>query len=89
MEQLYLKIALTMEKVLKTTKYLYNCNPDEFSNKPYIEALHYKIQKTIELVAKLYDINYKTRDIQRISDVINARKFNENLINELTGRNYG
>jgi len=73
---------------MKTTTYLYDCEPSEFADMPYKKALQFKINKTKELVTKLLIIPYKKRDNYRVNHVLEAQSFNEKLIKELEEINY-
>lgn len=52
----------------------------------YQEALEYKIHNAKELRGKLLEVDYQTRDDERLNKVIKAIKFNEGLIEEMLGK---
>ena len=66
-----------------STIYLYNCEPSEFANLPYREALQYKLDKANELIYELTKPSYIDIDDERISAVLNAIKLCEGLLDEL------
>jgi len=78
--------------MFKDTQYLYGCNPSDFKNKIYLDALYYKRDKAKALYWELnkkinedgadYNSteNYELR--KREFHVYNAWKHNENLIEE-------
>lgn len=72
-----------MSKEMKTTKYLYNCNTDDFKKLPYEDALLYKYERAKELLYKIMETNYRERDQERSDAVHKAIKHNMFLINEL------
>ena len=43
---------------MHSTQYLYDCEPTEFMNLTYVDALHYKIDKTEKLKVKSWNKNW-------------------------------
>jgi len=68
---------------MKSTKYLYNCEPIEFINMSYKKAIDFKLQQAKELIATLMSEHYTVRDDQRVKAVFKAIKFNTELLKEL------
>lgn len=68
---------------MHSTQYLYDCEPTEFMNLTYVDALHYKIDKTEKLITKLLEPYYTERDFTHLRQVQIARNFNQELIKEL------
>jgi hypothetical protein len=78
---------------MKTTRYLYDCEPQDFWDLPYGEALAYKHNKAKELLSTLedllceqlertsYDDTYKLRE--RIFYVTKAMMHTKRLLDEL------
>ena len=72
-----------MEEDVRTTKYLYGCEPNEFSKIQYSEAIEYKIVKGKELLKVLVHDN-DMEDVERIKEVSQALSFNQKLLDELS-----
>jgi len=79
---------------LKPTKYLYDCEPQEFGYLNYVDAINYKLEKAKSLYRELleqenkmlqnrvdYDSYQELR--KRCMAVEKAVKFNEELLKEL------
>ncbi len=66
-----------------TTQYLYGCEPTEFVDLPYGEALLYKIRAGKKLVYILIEEHYSTRDDIRINAIGKADKHNRELLTEV------
>jgi len=81
---------------MKTTEYLYGCNALEWANEPYKMALLIRIDKAKELLGKviqdftdaLANGNRSKEELsmlaQREKDIMDAIKFNEKLLAELS-----
>lgn len=67
----------------KSTEYLYNCKPSKFSNLPYTKALEMRVLLAKKLLDELINVNLYARDDQRLKDVLNAKRFNEDLLMEI------
>lgn len=70
---------------MKSSRYLYDCNGEDFAGMSYEDALLYKISCAKELVSVLNDVNFKNRDTKRINDVLKAIEFNKELLREMEG----
>ena len=70
---------------MKTTKYLYDIEPQTFIHIQYHKALEFKIKKAKELLHKLLEPEINDRDENRIDAVYNAIEFNKKLLNEIKG----
>lgn len=68
---------------MQTTQYLYNCDPIEFANLSYKDALEFKALAAKRLIKELYQVHYLERDQAYLSDVINAENHNLNLLKEI------
>lgn len=68
---------------MKSTEYLYGVPAQKFSQLSYTEALHYRIKSAQTLVAELLAPPYNERDQVRLTDVLKAIKFNEDLLREM------
>ena len=66
-----------------STQYLYACEPTEFADLPYREALAYKIDKANLLLVSLTYVPWQTRDEERVGKVLDAIKLNKQLLKEL------
>lgn len=66
-----------------STRYLYDCSPNDFAYMPYIEALEYKIKQADILLSQLLKPSYVDRDYVRVGKVIKAISYNKQLIDEL------
>ena len=71
------------ENGMKSCKYLYDCDGEDFAGMSYEDALLYKISCAKDLVAKLSEISYQNRDTKRINDVLKAIEFNKELLREM------
>ena len=81
---------------MKTTEYLYGCNAKEWANEPYKRALLIRIDKARELLGNvikdftdgLANGNRTKEELsqlaQREKDILDAIKFNEKLLTELS-----
>jgi hypothetical protein len=68
---------------MKSSEYLYDVNPSAFKDLKYTDALEKKRHLANALLVKLvHDENMKDND--RINAVIDAVRFNDNLIKEIT-----
>lgn len=70
---------------MKSTKYLYDIDPEIIRDMPYETALEFRIYCCKALLKKLVEVHYTTRDDIRINHVMDAEKFNQKLLNELNG----
>ena len=68
---------------MKSTEYLYGVSAREFSQLSYTDALYYRIQSAQSLVDELLIPHYTERDQVRLTDVLKAIKFNEDLLREM------
>lgn len=75
--------CIVPEKEIKTSIYLYDVAGSEFKGMLYEDVLDAKIRLTKMLIDTLFEEHYMTRDTQRINSVLQAQKFNENLLKEL------
>ena len=73
------------ENGMKSCKYLYDCNGEDFAVMTYEDALLYKISCAKDLVSELSDVAFKDRDTKRINDVLKAIEFNKQLLKEIEG----
>ena len=71
------------KKRLTPTLYLYGCSPTEFASLTYQEALEYKIKKARELLKQLVNVPLMERDLCRITEVVEAERFNKALLDEM------
>ena len=68
---------------MHTTRYLYNCSPQDFAELPYKTALEFKAKAAYDLITELYKPTYMDRDYARLAEAIKAEKHNQNLLKEL------
>lgn len=68
---------------MKSTEYLYGVPAREFSQLSYLDALYYRIKSAQALVDELLIPHYTERDQVRLTDVLKAIKFNEDLLREM------
>jgi hypothetical protein len=66
-----------------STSYLYDCNPADFAELPYKEALQFKLDKANKLIYTLMEPNFMDRDDVRTKAVFAAAKFCKGLLDEL------
>jgi len=75
-------------KKIKSTQYLYDCDPKDLKDLKYIEALEYKEMLTNKLMKKLAkearEKGATDEDmLTRYLDVLDARDFNRQLLKEM------
>ena len=68
---------------MKATHYLYDCDPLEFSELPYKDALEYKRDKADALLHTITYQHYSVRDDERSNAVHKAAKHCRELLKEL------
>ena len=79
---------------MKTSLFLYGCDPEEFADMPYREAIKYKIaaaKTTMHTVASQLDDMYKRGAVReeyqqseyRLTKIKDSIEFNERLLNEI------
>ena len=75
-----------------STRYLYDCDPSEFRDLPYEQALRYKRTKAKELIDRLSREIVKARGKEdyfllwkRQTDAIKARQWCDQMLRELEG----
>lgn len=73
-------------KTTPTCHYLYGVAPvymTELADLPYKQALLTKVNLGKQLMAELIPLHFMKQDTQRINEVANAIKFNQELLAEL------
>jgi hypothetical protein len=70
-------------KQQKKTMDLYDMDPSILKGLPYEEAINLKISKCDELISEILEVDYMERDSHRLNMLLNAKKFNEMLLEEL------
>lgn len=68
--------------LMSRTQYLYGIEPYQLKGMEYFEAIEYKIRKAEELLAELCEVDYMTRDNQRLNEILNAIKDNRQFLRE-------
>lgn len=69
---------------MRTKEYLYDVSDMvPISHMPYKQAIEYKIELANKLLSKLLNVQYELRDTVRVREVLNAIKFNKELLKEL------
>lgn len=67
----------------KSTEYLYGVDAEIFKDMNYVDAIELKIASAKTLLDELVSVNHYARDDQRVRAVLNAIKFNKELLLEI------
>ena len=76
-----------------TCEYLYNCDPSEFKDMTYIDALNFKVDKAIDNILRLAQEGTEANKnsakyrgiIAHYQKCVKAKEFNEKLLMEVDG----
>jgi len=70
-------------KKIVPTHELYGIDPRRFINMNYVDVLLLKIKLGNKAVEEILKVNYMERDTIKMNKVLNAIKFNEELLKEI------
>ena len=68
---------------MRSTLYLYGIMPKDLKKMNYEDAINAKLKGVRNLIEKAQDYPLEVRDTDYIRELVDARKFNEKLLQEM------
>lgn len=75
--------GITKNKEMKNSQQLYGVLGSTFKDMMYEDVLNYKIDLASEMISKLIDVHYSTRNNEQINKCLDSIRFNSVLLKEL------